>query len=142
MIIEALFIGLVVGMMYYELTGISPGGVIAPGYFALFIHQPDKILVTMAISIIVWAMVSYLSRYLIVYGRRRLLLALLIGFCIKLVIEFGIQPIPEIHIDLHSIGYVIPGLIGNEMLRQKVVPTIASLGIVSVCVYLILLIIR
>lgn len=142
MIIETLFIGLVLGMLFYEVTGISPGGVIAPGYFALFVHQLDKITVTLTISIIVWVLVSYLSRYLIIYGRRRLLLALLFGFCLKLIVEFWIQPLTVVQIDLQSIGYIIPGLIANEMLRQKVIPTIASLGIVSVCVYLVLLIIQ
>jgi gamma-polyglutamate biosynthesis protein CapC len=142
MIIEALFIGLVLGMLYYEATGISPGGVIAPGYFALFIHQADKIFVTIFISLIVWISVKYLSGWLIIYGRRRLLISLLLGFCIKLTIELWVQPLPVVQIDLHSIGYVIPGLIANEMLRQKVIPTITGLGIVSVCVYLLLLILH
>jgi poly-gamma-glutamate biosynthesis protein PgsC/CapC len=138
MIVEALLIGLVLGMLFYEITDVSPGGVIAPGYFALFINQLDKIIVTLLISVIVFYIIKLLSGWLIIYGRRRLLLSILLGFCIKLIVEFWIQPLPIITIDLQSIGYIIPGLIANEMVRQKIIPTISSLGIVSISVYLLL----
>ena len=42
-------------------------------------------------------------------------------------------------IELRSIGYIIPGLIANEMRRQGIFPTIYSLAIVSIIVRLILL---
>jgi poly-gamma-glutamate biosynthesis protein PgsC/CapC len=142
MIVEALIIGLVLGIIFYEITDISPGGVIAPGYFALFIHQLDKIIVTLIISIMVFYIIKLFSGWLIIYGRRRLLLSILLGFCIKLVIEFWIQPLPLVTIDLQSIGYIIPGLVANEMVRQKVIPTISGLGIVSVSVFLLLQVIR
>jgi gamma-polyglutamate biosynthesis protein CapC len=139
MVIEALFIGLVLGFIYYELVGVSPGGVIAPGYIALFIKQPNKILMTLIIALIVLSLIQVLSKYLILYGRRKLLIALLLGFCCKLVVELWIQPMSVVTLDLQSIGYIIPGLIANEMSRQKVLPTLLSLGIVSILVYLILL---
>jgi gamma-polyglutamate biosynthesis protein CapC len=141
MVIEALFVGIVVGYLYYEMIGVSPGGVIAPGYFALFINQPDKIMMTIISSLIVWAGVQFLSKRLIIYGRRKLLLAILIGFFLKLVVEVWIQPIAILHIDLQSIGYIIPGLIANEMTRQKILPTLFSLGIVTILVYFILILI-
>jgi gamma-polyglutamate biosynthesis protein CapC len=142
MIVESLFIGLVLGILFYEITDISPGGVIAPGYFALFIHQLDKIFVTLIISVIIFYIIKLFSGWFIIYGRRRLLLSILLGFCIKLIIEFWIQPLPAITIDLQSIGYIIPGLIANEMVRQKVIPTISGLGTVSISVYLLLQIVR
>ena len=141
MVIEALFVGIVVGYLYYEMIGVSPGGVIAPGYFALFINQPDKIMMTIISSLIVWAGVQFLSKRLIIYGRRKLLLAILMGFFLKLVVEVWIQPIAILHIDLQSIGYIIPGLIANEMTRQKILPTLFSLGIVTILVYFILILI-
>ena len=33
--------------------------------------------------------------------------------------------------DLQTIGYLIPGLIANEMVRQKPLPTLAALVIVT-----------
>jgi poly-gamma-glutamate biosynthesis protein PgsC/CapC len=77
MVIEVLFIGILLGYLYYEVTGISPGGVIAPGYFALFIKQPDKMGMTIILSLFVWAALQFLSRHFILYGRRKLLMAIL-----------------------------------------------------------------
>ncbi len=139
MVAEALFIGLVVGFLFYELAGYSPGGVVAPGYLALFVAEPQRIVVTVALACIVWAALRFLSAHLILYGRRRLLLALLLGFCATLGVERWVQPLGGIALDLQSIGYVIPGLIAQEMVRQKVLPTLASLGIVTVLVALIMM---
>lgn len=139
MILESFFAGLIIGFLFYEIVGISPGGVIAPAYFALFIHQPGKIAVTVIIAVIVWFIVLIISRWLIVYGRRKLLIALVLGFLLKLLFEFKLQPIAGFQVDLQSIGYIIPGLIANEMVRQKAVPTLAALGIVTILIYLILL---
>lgn len=139
MIIESFFIGLIIGFLFYEIVGVSPGGVIAPAYFALFIHQPGKIAVTVLIAVLVWLAVLFLSRWLIIYGRRKLLIALILGFLLKLLFEFKLQPLTGFRIDLQSIGYIIPGLIANEMVRQKALPTLAALGIVTVLIYLTLL---
>ena len=142
MIYEIFFIGLVIGFIYYEFVGISPGGVIAPAYFVMFIDQPLKILITIIIALIVWQMINLLSSRFIVFGRRKLLLALLLGFTLKIIILGWIQPLSFITFDLQSIGYIIPGLIANEFGRQKPLPTLASIGIVTSITYLILLLIR
>lgn len=135
MVIETLFIGLIIGFLFYEFTGISPGGVIAPGYFALYIQQPNKIIVTILIALAVWAVLEFCARNLIVYGRRKLLLALLLSFTLKILIEQWVQPLQELPFDIQSIGYIIPGLIANEMSRQRFLPTISALGIVTIMVY-------
>jgi len=49
---------------------------------------------------------------------------------------------PLFTIDLKSIGYIIPGLIANEIARQKLVLTLSGLGIVTVVTYLIILLIK
>jgi poly-gamma-glutamate biosynthesis protein PgsC/CapC len=137
--IEIFLIGLVAGFLFYELTGVSAGGVVAPAYFAISTHEPVRILVTLAIALAVWGALRFLSGRLILYGRRRLLLALLIGFALKLILERGIQPHPAVSLDLYSIGYIIPGLVGNEMNRQGVAPTILGLAIVTLFIRLITL---
>lgn len=135
MITEIFLIGLVLGFLFYELVGISPGGVIAPAYFALFIYQPEKIAMTVLLSLVIFIIIKGLSQHLIIYGRRKLLLALLLSFALKLLIDLYLQPLNAIKLDLQSIGYIIPGLIANEMTRQKIIPTLLSLGIVTLLTY-------
>ncbi len=135
MITEIFLIGLVVGFLFYEFVGISPGGVVAPAYFALFVFQPNKIVMAIILSLIVFLLIEFLSKHLIIYGRRKLILALLLSFLLKLCIDIYLQPLSAIKLDLQSIGYIIPGLIANEMTRQKIVPTLLSLGIVTIITY-------
>ena len=99
MIIELFLIGLIAGFIFYEFVGVSPGGVVAPAYFALFIYQPDKILVTLVLSIIIFFIIKLLSSRLIIFGRRKLLIALVLGFLLKLAIDYILQPMPVIRLD-------------------------------------------
>jgi poly-gamma-glutamate biosynthesis protein PgsC/CapC len=135
MILQLFIIGLVVGFIFYEITGISPGGVIAPAYFALFIYEPDRIIMTIIIALIVYVIIRILSTHLILYGRRKFLMAVLLSFFLKLLIDSVIQPMDMMKLDLQSIGYIIPGLIANEMGRQKITSTLLSLGIVTMIIF-------
>ena len=141
MILQLFIIGLVVGFLFYELTGISPGGVIAPAYFALFIYDPERIIVTIVLAFAVCLIIKFLSSHLILYGRRKFLMAVLLSFFLKLFIETQIQPMEVMKLDLQSIGYIIPGLIANEMGRQKIVSTLLSLGVVTLIIFQISLLI-
>ncbi len=41
--------------------------------------------------------------------------------------------------EFDTVGYIIPGLVANEMERQRIVPTLLSLLIISVLVRLVLI---
>jgi len=139
MIYQAIGIGIVVSFGFYEIVGLSPGGIVVPGYIALFLDQPIRILVTLLIALLTYLIISKLSNYIILYGRRRFLAMILIGFLLKWLIEEVIITIPVSGVELRSIGYIIPGLIANEIRRQGILPTIYSLVIVSIMVRLLLL---
>jgi len=139
MIYQAIGIGIVASFAFYEIVGLSPGGIVVPGYIALFLDQPIRILVTLLVALLTYFAVKMLSNYMILYGRRRFLAMILIGFLLKWLIEEIIITIPVSGVELQSIGYIIPGLIANEMRRQGILPTFYSLVIVSIIVRLLLL---
>lgn len=139
MIYQAIGIGVMVSFAFYEIIGLSPGGIVVPGYIALFLDQPIRILVTLLVALLTYFVVKILSNYIILYGRRRFLTMVLVSFLLKWLIEEIIIKMPISGIELRNIGYIIPGLIANEMRRQGILPTIYSLAIVSVLVRLILL---
>ena len=139
MIYQAIGIGVMVSFVFYEMVGFSPGGIVVPGYVALFLDQPIRILVTLLVALLTYFTVKILSNYIILYGRRRFLAMVLVSFLLKWLIEEIIIKMPISGIELRSIGYIIPGLIANEMRRQGIFPTIYSLAIVSLVVRLILL---
>ena len=138
MIYQAIGIGIAVSFLYYELVGLSPGGMVVPGYLALFFLQPNRIIITLLVALLTYFSVHILSNYIILYGRRRFLAAILLGFLMKWLIEGFIVKMPISGIELQTIGYIIPGLIANEMRRQGIFPTLYSLAIVAGIVRLIL----
>ena len=139
----AIGLGMVISLFLTETLGIMAGGIIVPGYFALYLHNPIKILLTLFISLVAYLCVLYLSRIMLIYGRRRLILSLLIGFFIGYVLRI-IMDTYNIYIiinnfELSYIGYIIPGLIASWMDRQGVIRTISVILIVSSIVNLIMM---
>jgi poly-gamma-glutamate biosynthesis protein PgsC/CapC len=131
---EAIAIGLVLGFFCYEWIGLSPGGFVVPGYIALYWDRPLMVAATLAL-----AFLEGISRFAIVYGRRRFMLALLIGFAGQWLLETAALRTGVIPVEMDAIGYIIPGLIANEMARQRVIPTVCTLVALSVAVRLILI---
>ncbi|GAB4303123.1 MAG: poly-gamma-glutamate biosynthesis protein PgsC [Myxococcota bacterium] len=129
-------IGLAVGMLFTELFGIASGGLIVPGYIALYITRPVDILVTIGVSLITFAIVRSLATFLIIYGRRRTALMILMGYIIGMLVRnySGLTAV-----DFSVIGFIIPGLIAVWMDRQGVFQTLASLILVSSMVRFILI---
>ena len=76
----AIGLGMVISLFLSETLGVMAGGVIVPGYFALYMHNPLMVVSTFLISIITYCIIIVLSKYMLIYGRRRLILSLLIGF--------------------------------------------------------------
>jgi len=138
MITTAFGLGIVLGFLFFELTGLTAGGIIVPGYFALFVENPVAIVTTVAVAIIAYLIVTFISQWLIVFGRRRFLLMIITGFLIRILLDTIRINYVESGSDLQVIGYIIPGLIANEFARQGVLKTILAMIIVSGLVYLCL----
>ncbi len=139
MLTESIAIGLVFGFFFYEWVGFSAGGFVVPGYIALYWDRPWMIASTLVISLVAFGVVRLLSQVTILYGRRRFILAILAGFLLQWLFRLLIIQTHFIAIEIDPIGYIIPGLIANEMERQRIVPTVLSLIIVSVLVRLTLI---
>jgi len=130
--------GIVLGLLFTELTDLSPGGIIVPGYMALFLHRPLEIIFTLAASIGVMLVVRLMSGLFFLFGRRRYALCLLIGILFKLGIEYlalGL-PFPDTGIDMRLIGWLIPGIIANDMHKQGAMRTLFAAATVTAMVFL------
>jgi len=131
MITETIFLGILLGFIYYEIVGLTPGGVIVPGYIALYLYKPAIIASTLCVVLITFFMVKGLSQITVLYGRRAFLAAVIIGFLLKWCIESYLLQFNPLNYNLEIIGYIIPGLIANEMRKQGIAGTFISLLIVS-----------
>jgi len=121
-----LAIGMLFGMFYYQRTGWACGGIITPGIVAIYIASPDKLAVSLAAALVTWALLELLVRRFSLYGRQRLASAMLIALALRypLVSVLGESSL--------WLGWVVPGLMGADMQRQGLVPTLAAVVAVSV----------
>ena len=137
MIEIAIGIGIVLSLWLAEWLGVTAGGIIVPGYIGMYMHEPMRVVATFLISLLVWGMVQGLSKYLLIYGRRRLVLSLLLGFFMGYISRNYIAANVEVYnLDFYTIGYIIPGLIASWMDRQGPVRTISVILIVATIVQL------
>jgi len=136
-ILISIGLGLVVSLLFAEFFGLIAGGMIVPGYFALHIHKPGNLMITIFISLLTFFFVKLLSNFIILFGRRRSVLLILVSFIFGIVANRMVIEIDEIQV----IGYIIPGLIAIWYERQGVIETLSTLCIVSIVVRLILILI-
>ena len=73
-------LGIIFSLVLSETLGVTAGGIIVPGYIALYLHQPIQVVVTLLVAIIVWAIIQILGKKMFLYGKRRIVLALVLGF--------------------------------------------------------------
>ena len=135
-------IGLVISLVFSEMLGLTAGGMVFPGYIALYLDRPLVIIFTCVVSYLTYFIVHALSAVTIIYGRRRTVLMILVGYALgTLLRSFGSVQLPVATVELTSIGYIIPGLIAIWIDRQGVVESFSTLIIASVIVRLLLILI-
>ena len=133
-------LGIILSLVLSEALGVTAGGIIVPGYIALFLHQPIQVVSTFTVAVIVLIIIKLLSRVMFLYGKRRIVLALILGFFFGYLSRI-------IYIDTEStnsvavIGNIIPGLIANWMDRQGVIRTLSVVLLTAVIVKLMVMII-
>ena len=132
-------LGIILSLVLSEALGVTAGGIIVPGYISLFLDHPVQVVSTFLVAILVWLIIKGLSKVMFLYGKRRIVLALILGFL------FGYLS-RTIYVDTESIksvaviGNIIPGLIANWMDRQGVVRTVSVVLLTAVIVKLLVII--
>lgn len=133
-------LGLAASLLYGELFGLAAGGMVVPGYMALYANKPLDVGLTLLAALLTFGILKGLSQIAIVYGRRRTALTILIGYLIGLVfrmwLDSGTTPFTEGAI----IGFIIPGLIAIWYQRQGVLETTLSLLTAAVIVRMVLVV--
>ncbi len=143
MLIEAVGIGMFLSLILTETIGLAAGGIVVPGYIALVLHNPVQVIITIVVGIITYLIVKLISLYIIIYGRRLLIISILIGYLISYITKISpMVAMNTLSINIETIGFVIPGLIAYWIARQGIIPTLSAMIIVSSLVRLTIIIIN
>jgi hypothetical protein len=74
------------------------------------------------------ALYRLLARRLILFGRRRFVLMVLLGAVLSQAWLVALPRLFEAPVELRVIGWVVPGILASSLTRQKALPTLASLA--------------
>lgn len=138
----AIGIGLVVSLFFSEIFGLAAGGMVVPGYIALNLDRPASVVLTLAAGLITFGLVYALSTVTIIYGRRRTVLMILVGYLVGAGLRYiagGTLAAWDGSTEYFVIGYIIPGLIAIWIDRQGLIETFSSLLTAAVVVRLVLI---
>ncbi len=138
----AIGLGVLISLFFLETFGAAAGGIVVAGYVAMHLHQPITILATLSISIIVFIIVKFLGNFMFIYGRRRMVITVLLGFIIGWMARYyGVFANLSSDYSVNVIGFIIPGLIANSMERQGIVKTLSIMVVAAVVVRFLLVLI-
>jgi poly-gamma-glutamate biosynthesis protein PgsC/CapC len=145
----ALVIGILISMLVYERWHVSSGAVVVAGYLSLFVNRPLYILVTVLIGVATYLIVQRtLAQKVFLYGRRKLVVMVLIGMGLQLLTGAIAYLLTSSESILHSapwvaglygIGFLLPGLIAQDMDRQGAGITLLAVAGVTVLTFLAVL---
>ncbi len=141
MLETALGVGITINLLLTELVGLASAGMVVPGYVALYLNQPSRLLATLAVALATWAVVRHgLDRLMVLYGRRRFGVTVLVGFVLNMALVRAAVVLPPEPLDLRAIGFIVPGLIANQALAQGVWPTLVLTTLAAGLVRLVLMV--
>lgn len=130
-----MILGVLVSIVFTELTGLS-AGLILPAYFVLCLQAPWRIVYTLLIAAAATGLTRLLARRVVLFGKRRLAMMLLISFVLDALLQkTGLLPGT-----FRVIGVVVPGILAREFDRQGVLYTLLALLASVAALALILLI--
>jgi len=138
-VVLGLGVGLTASLALAEVLAIAPGGYIVPGYLAINLNHPGRVVATIGIALATFAIMRVVGRFVILYGMRRFVLYLLVGFSLGIVYSMFVSQ--RAHTPIEAIGFLVPGLIASWLDRQGVAVTLGSMMAVVIIARLALLLI-
>ncbi len=127
---ETILIGLLFAIIFYELTDISPGGIIVPGILAYYLYDPRRIALTIGVALLAYLLVRLLSEFLVLYGRRKFVVHILVAVIIGVIFTRVVDAWSLSLFDIPLIGTIIAGIIANETAKQGIIKTYTALFVV------------
>jgi gamma-polyglutamate biosynthesis protein CapC len=135
----AIGLGIALNLLCTEVFGLASGGLVVPGYLALYLTQPARVLATIAVAGATFGLVRFgWMRLILLYGRRRFGVTILTGFVLHGAYQWALATSPAVPADVRLIGYIVPGLLANTALSQGFWTTVGMTLAMAVLIRLVL----
>jgi gamma-polyglutamate biosynthesis protein CapC len=140
---EVAAIGIALGLLFslvcYLTTNLSPGGMITPGWLALTLVEDRQL----AAGVMVVTFLTYIStllgqRFIILYGKRLFASVVLAGAVLQGALTIVLQREFPLLYSNQTLGFIVPGLIAYQLVRQPKGPTMLATSSVTLMTYVVL----
>jgi gamma-polyglutamate biosynthesis protein CapC len=132
----ALAIGLLFALVCYLATNLSPGGMITPGWLALtLVEDAGKVAVIAAVTVVTYLGIRGLQRVVILYGKRLFAAVMMLSVLLSTGLFLLVQRDYPLLFAHETLGFVIPGLVAYQLVRQPPLATVLATSAVSLASY-------
>ena len=138
----AIGFSIILGFLSVEFLGLFTGGLVSAGYMAFYMNQPWRLVSTLVLAVVIYLITMGLQKIVIIYGRRRFMVTALLSLIGTWLLEKGLYGnLGSLELDIRVVGFIIPGLIANDMFKQGILRTVLGVSILAVVVRLLLLLV-
>lgn len=132
-------LGLLFSLVCYLTTNLSPGGMITPGWLALtLVEDLQRAAMVVGITVLTYLSTLLLQRYVILYGKRLFAAVVLTGVLLQATLYVILQQQFPLMYANQTLGFIVPGLIAYQLVRQPRGATLLATGTVSLANYVVL----
>jgi len=133
-------LGLLFSLICYLVTNLSPGGMITPGWLALtLVEDPRRVLLIIAVILATWGGTLTLRRYIILYGKRLFATVVMLGVFLQMTLFLVFLDLFPLLFSHETLGFIVPGLVAYQLVRQPVVATLTATTVVTAAAYGVML---
>ena len=138
----AIGLSIILGFLSVEFLGLFTGGLVSAGYLAFYMDQPWRLVSTLVLAVVIYLITVGLQKIVIIYGRRRFMVTVLLSLIGTWLLEKGLYGnLGSLELDIRVVGFIIPGLIANDMFKQGILRTVLGVSVLAIVVRLLLLLV-
>ncbi|MFI7011199.1 poly-gamma-glutamate biosynthesis protein PgsC/CapC [Streptomyces sp. NPDC050145] len=132
-------IGLLFSLVCYLTTNLSPGGMITPGWLALtLVEDLQRAAMVVGVTVLTYAGTLLMQKFVILYGKRLFAAVVLLGVTLQATVMIVLSLEFPLMYANQTLGFIVPGLIGYQLVRQPKGPTLLATGSVTLMAYVVL----
>ncbi|MFJ9417991.1 MULTISPECIES: poly-gamma-glutamate biosynthesis protein PgsC/CapC [unclassified Streptomyces] len=132
-------LGLVFSLVCYLTTNLSPGGMITPGWLALtLVTDAGRAALMIGVTALTYFATKVLQRQVILYGKRLFAAVVLCAVVLQATVMLALQHEFPLLYTTQTLGFIVPGLIAYQLIRQPLAATAISTTAVTLGTYVVL----
>ncbi|CAM5652792.1 Capsule biosynthesis protein capC OS=Streptomyces alboniger OX=132473 GN=CP975_27980 PE=4 SV=1 [Streptomyces alboniger] len=132
-------LGLLFSLVCYLTTNLSPGGMITPGWLALtLVEDLQRAAMVLGVTVLTYLGTLLMQKYVILYGKRLFAAVVLLGVTLQATVMIVLSIEFPLMYANQTLGFIVPGLIAYQLVRQPKGPTLLATGSVTLMAYVVL----